>query len=151
MLTIEIKEKNKVLASITMASDTQKLLIEDKDELISTQKAIILSLSRGDKDSSEVIAQNDIKLELLSKEMEDLKSSTNSNTDFNNNEKKFKDLEEKLHVEVQCKNDLIKELENQTSLTKSMELAFETQKDLIKSKEEIIENMKLIKSLSNDA
>ena len=32
-----------------------------------------------------------------------------------------------------------------------MELAFETQKDLIKSKEEIIENMKLIKSLSNDA
>ena len=63
------------------------------------------------------------------KEIEDLKSSKNSNTDFNNNEKKFKDLEEKLCVEVQCKNDLIKELENQTSLTKGMELAFETQKD----------------------
>ena len=35
-----------------MAYDTQKRLIEDKDELISTQKAIILSLSRGDKDNS---------------------------------------------------------------------------------------------------
>ena len=56
-----------------MAYDTQKLLIEDKDELISTQKAIILSLSRGDKDitqnnSSEVIAQKDLKLELFSRD-----------------------------------------------------------------------------------
>ena len=50
MLKIEINEKNKVFASIKMAYDTQKLLIEDKDELISTQKAIILSLSQGDKD-----------------------------------------------------------------------------------------------------
>ena len=56
-----------------MAYDTQKLLIEDKDELISTHKAIILSLSRGDKDiiqnnSSEIIAQKDLKLELSAKE-----------------------------------------------------------------------------------
>ena len=32
-----------------------------------------------------------------------------------------------------------------------MELAFEIQKGLIKLKEEIIENIKLMKSLSNDA
>ena len=152
ILKIETNEKNKVLASIKMAYDTQKLLIEDKDELISTQEAIILSLSRGDKDitqnnSSEIIVQKDLKLELFAKEIEDLKNSKNSNTDFNNNEKKFEDLKEKIRVEVQCKNDLIKELENQISLTKGMELAFGTQKDLIKSKEEIIENMKLIKSL----
>ena len=156
MLQREIDEKNKILASINMAYDTQKRLIEDKDELISTQKAIILSLSRGDKDntlnnSSEIIAQRDLKLELLAKEMEDLKSSKNSNTDISNIEKKFKDMEEKLRVEALCKNDLIKELESQTSLTKGMELAVETQKDIIKAKEEIIENMKLIKSLSNDA
>ena len=44
MLKIEINEQNKVLASIKMAYDSQKRLIEDKDELISTQKAIILSL-----------------------------------------------------------------------------------------------------------
>ena len=50
MLKIEINEKNKVLASIEMAYDIQKLSIEDKDELVSTQKPIILSLSRGDKD-----------------------------------------------------------------------------------------------------
>ena len=80
--------------------------------------------------------------------MEDLRSS---NTDISNIEKKFKDIEEKLRVEVLCKNDLIKELESQTSLTKGMELAVETQKDIIKAKEEIIENMKLVKSLSNDA
>ena len=91
MLKIEINEKNKVLASIKMAYDTQKLLIDDKDELISIQKAIILSLSRGDKDitqnnSSEIIAQKDLKLELFAEEIEDLKSSKNSNTDFNNNE-----------------------------------------------------------------
>ena len=41
------------------------------------------------------------------------------------------------------------ELQFQTSLRKSIELAFETHKVLIKSKEDIIENMMLISSLSN--
>ena len=54
------------------------------------------------------------------------------------------------HILPNVTNVLIKELGNQISLTKGMELAVETQKDLIKAKEEIIENMKLIKSLSND-
>ena len=43
------------------------------------------------------------------------------------------------HILPDVYNDLIKELENQISLTKGME-----------EEEEIIENMKLIKSLSND-
>ena len=48
---------------------------------------------------------------------------------------------------MQRKDETLNRLEYQTSLRKSIE--FETQKDLIKSKEDIIENMKMISTLSN--
>ena len=56
---------------------------------------------------------------------------------------------EELRNEIQRKDETLKGLEYQTSLRKSIELAFETQKDLIKSKEDNVENMKMIPTLSN--
>ena len=55
---------------------------------------------------------------------------------------KLKEVKAEVLDEVQGKNEVLRQLGYQTSLRKSMELAFETQKDLIKSKEEIIENLK---------
>ena len=55
---------------------------------------------------------------------------------------KLKEVKAEVLDEVQGKNEVLRQLGYQTSLRKSMELAFETQKDLRKSKEEIIENLK---------
>ena len=65
---------------------------------------------------------------------------------------KLKEVKAEVLDEVQGKNEVLRQLGYQTSLRKSMELAFETQKDLVKSKEEIIENLKtIVDNLKKDA
>ena len=111
----EIDEKSKLLVSIQMAYDTQKQLIEDKDELISNQKSIIASLSRCDNDDTEgnsslsdIISQKNLELELCAKEIENLKSSKADKADIIDTEKKLKDAHEKLREEKECNNTVIK-------------------------------------------
>ena len=140
--------KNKLIASLQSTYDTQKNLIKDRDELIDNQKTIISSLTIDD-NLREVIAQKNHELEVLTKETENLKCIKANDADLRNTKQKLQSVEKNLCSEVQRKDDALKELEYQTSLRKSIEVAFETHKELIKSKEDIIENMKLISSLSN--
>ena len=143
-----VDAKNKLIASLQSTYDTQKNLIKVKDELIDNQKTIISSLTIDD-NLREVISQKDHELEVLTKETENLKCIKANDADLRNTEQKLQSVEKNLRSEVQRKDDALKELEYQTSLRKSIEVAFETHKELIKSKEDIIENMKLISSLSN--
>ena len=85
----------------------------------------------------------------MTNEIENLRCIKTNDADLRNIEQKLQNSEEKLRSEVQRKDEALKGLEYQTSLRKSIELAIETQKDLIKSKEQIVENMKMISALSN--
>ena len=135
-----------MIASLQSTYDAQKNLIKDKDELINNQKTIISSLTIDD-NLREVIAQKNHELEVLAKEIEKLRCIKDVN--LRNTEQKLQDAEEKLRSEIQRQDEALNWLEYQTSLRKSIEVAFETQKDLIKSNEDIIENMKMISTLSN--
>ena len=121
-------------------------LSKDKDELISSQKALIDGMHKVDADinstrkklgdSRDLIIHKDAELDKC--KMEIIKLSENSTSPDGRLE-----LEHQLEDEKDANNDLVKKLRDQILITKKTKLAFNTQNELVNAKNEIVENHKV--------
>ena len=127
-----------------MAHNTMRDLIENKNDVIESQKQIIKGIQNDtdtDTDSTrskleearDIIVQKDIVLDKCNEEIASLVESLSSVGD-----RKMEHLTHQLESERQLNQDMAKKLEDQVIITNKTELAFSTQTDLVNAKNDII-------------
>ncbi len=139
----ELKDKENVIKSMEKAHDVMKKLVVERNELIENLKTVI----SNNKDDSELIStKEDLNearrtIQLKEKELEEC----HANTIRVGEESKDKiPLKEQLDEMERVKNALLKKIESQNTILLKTELAYDTQKELIESKCENIESLKII-------
>ena len=149
-LRSELERKCDVIKSMEMAHNTMRYLIEDKNDVIESQKQIIKDIQNDtdtDRDSirskleeaRDIIVQKDIVLDKCNEEIASVEESLSSVGD-----RKMEHLTHQLESERQLNQDMVKKLEDQVIITNKTELAFSTQTNLVNAKNDIIQNLKII-------
>ena len=147
----ELKNSKEVIRSTEKACDTLRKLASDKDEVIAQQKIIIDSCRCRSKDYNEELTNLRKKLEEANNlidernfELRDTKEllveKKSEEVGANGNCK----LEKELTKSLLLNEDLRNKLRIQVTITKKTELAFNTQTELVETKEELIKNQRIV-------
>ena len=128
---------------------TLKQLVKDKNEIIVQQKSIIESCKCKSNDHNKEITDLQIKLEeairIISErdanlsELEESPRNTLKKLNVDHDQR----LEERVMELLHLNEVLRKEVDAQITITKKAEESFSTQYELVKTKEELIQNQKL--------
>ena len=141
----DLESKCNVIRSIEVAHNTLRDLINNKDELIQSQKTIIEGIQKdvetlNERDNAEdIIASKDLQLEKCKNEIVSLRRNSTSTSNH-----ELEELGRQLELERQINREMDKKLEDQTVIVNKTELAFDAKTELVNSKNDIIENFKTI-------
>ena len=145
----EITDKIKIIKSLEAGQQTLNDLVEDRDTVVKSQKTIIENIKIESGEIKDDLNETRKIVAIKEKEIADIKSVLaeleSAGCGKQETVKELMAKAENTEVENQI---LKKKLDDQTSLTKKAELAFNTQEKLTLSKCEVIENLKTIISQS---
>ena len=132
ILREEIKDKVKIIARAEANQEKLNDLVKDKDEIIDSQRKIIENTGLELKETREALLDSRVVLEAKENDLSKYRMELQLSMERNPSDTGLKD----------ANNTLIQKLEDQNTLIKKTELAYETQEKLLSTKCEIIESLK---------
>ena len=141
----EIIDKMKIIKTLEAGQKALNDLVEDRNVVINSQKTILDNDKIELSDIKEKLIEAKKLNEVKERDVADMKEKIAAlESTGNGSQNAIKKLEEELGNAESNKQILMKKLEDQISLTKKAEIAFDTQEKLTLSKCEVIENLKMI-------